>query len=74
MYAKNQEGNLGIPFDSKYTKRRKEFSVLHLNQTIQTRKIEKKNILFMGKTRKKISELHLTQTIEKPEKNSLCCI
>ena len=73
MYAKNQEANLGIPFDSKHTKRRKEFSVLHLNQTIQTRKIEK-TYSFMGKTRKTISELHLTQTIEKPEKNSLCCI
>ena len=53
MYAKNQEANLGIPFDSKYTKRRKEFSVLHLNQTIQTRKIEKKNILFYGKNKEK---------------------
>ena len=45
MYAKNQEANLGIPFDPKHTKRRKEFSVLHLNQTIQTRKIEKKHIV-----------------------------
>ena len=45
MYAKNQEANLGIPFDSKHTKRRKEFSVLHLNQTIQTRKIGKKHIV-----------------------------
>ena len=52
MYAKNQEANLGIPFDSKHTKRRKEFSVLHLNQTIQTRKIEK-NILFHGKNKEK---------------------
>ena len=53
MYAKNQEANLGIPFDSKHTKRRKEFSVLHLNQTIQTRKIEKKHIASWEKQGKK---------------------
>ena len=54
MYAKNQEANLGIPFDSKHTKRRKEFSVLHLNQTIQTRKIEKKHIVSWEKQGKNL--------------------
>ena len=53
MYAKNQEANLGIPFDSKHTKRRKEFSVVHLNQTILTRKIEKKHIVSWEKQEKK---------------------